>query len=159
MARYSETVRFPLVLAIPALVLLGCGGSKEVAKVPPAKPGEVELLSKPVATKGKMNSLSKHLELGGFRITEPKPGFVRIKFNVVNHSQADLGDLEMTVSLVPAGAKLDDPPLCTVKVKVPSVGPEDSKAVEVTTPTKLRVYELPDWQFIRAMFEVTSPAA
>ena len=117
-------------------------------------------MSKPVATgTGKVHPLAKNLELGGFRIGEPKPGFARLKFNVVNHSQADLGDLEMNVSLVAVGAKPDDPPLCVVKVKVPSLGPEESKAVEVTTPTKLRVYELPDWQYIRALFEITAPVA
>jgi uncharacterized lipoprotein NlpE involved in copper resistance len=161
MTRYPVTVRnlfLTAVLAV-ALILLGCGNSKEVAKVPAAGKGEVELMSKPVATgKGKVHPYAKHLELGGFRISEPKPGVVRIKFNVVNHSQADLGDLEMSVSLVAVGAKPEDPPLCVVKVKVPGVGPEESKAVEVTTPTKLRVYELPDWQFIRALFEITAPA-
>jgi hypothetical protein len=144
---------------VPALLLVGCSGSKEVSKAAAPKPGEVELLSKPVPTNGKIHTLAKHLELGGFRLAEPKPGTLRIKFNVVNHSQADLGDLEMTVSLVPAGAKPEDAPFCVVKVKVPSMGPEDSKAVEVTAPTKMRVYEMPDWQFIRAQFEITSPPA
>jgi hypothetical protein len=106
-----------------------------------------------------VHPLSKNLELGGFRISEPKPGTLRIKFNVVNHSLADLGDLEMNVSLAQAGAKQEDPPICVLKVKIPSLGPEESKAVEATTTTKLRVYELPDWQFIRAFFEITSPAA
>jgi hypothetical protein len=65
----------------------------------------------------------------------------------------------MKVSLVQFGSKPDDPPLCVLKVKVPGLGPEESKAVEATTETKLRVYELPDWQFIRAFFEITSPPA
>ena len=110
-------------------------------------------------TNGKIHPLAKHLELGGFRISEPKPGTLRVKFNVVNHSQADLGDLEMNVALMPAGSKPEDPPICTVKIKVPGLGPEESKAVEGTAPIKLRVYELPDWQFIRAGFEITAPPA
>ena len=117
----------------------------------------MELLSKPKPTNGKIHGYAKNLELGGFRISEPSPGTLRVKFNVVNHSLADLGDLEMNVSLAQAGAKPDDPPICILKVKVPSLGPEESKAVEATTTTKLRVYELPDWQFIRAFFEITAP--
>ena len=31
------------------------------------------------------------------------------------------------------------------------------KPVSVDVPTKLRVYELPDWQFLRADFDLTEP--
>ena len=121
--------------------------------------GELELISKPKATNGKVHPYAKNLELGGFRVSESKAGKLRVKFNVVNHSQADLGDIDMAVSLMPAGAKPEDAPICVVKVKVNGLGPEESKAVEATTETKLRVYELPDWQFIRALFEITAPAS
>jgi hypothetical protein len=159
MTRYSDIVRWQILLpVITLLTLVGCGGGQEVAKAPTAK-GELELLSKPLPTNGKIHPLAKNLELGGFRISEPKPGTLRVKFNVVNHSLADLGDIEMNVSLMAAGSKADDPPICVLKVKVPSLGPEESKAVEATTSIKLRVYELPDWQFIRAGFEITAPPA
>ena len=90
MTRYPKIVRWQI--SLPILTLLtsfGCGSSAEVAK-PPAAKGELELLSKPIPTNGKVHPLAKNLELGGFRITEPKPGTLRVKFNVVNHSQADL---------------------------------------------------------------------
>ena len=155
MTRYSDTVH-RLISVFPLLVLVGCGNSQEVAKAPVPK-GEIELLSKAKATNGKVHPYAKNLELGGFRIAETKPGVLRVKFNVVNHSQADLGDLDMLVSLALAGAKPEDPPICVLKVKVAGLGPEESKPVEATTATKLRVYELPDWQFIRALFEITAP--
>ena len=163
MTRYPDTVhrkislsvlRFFLILAF--LMLVGCGGSAEVAK-PTAAKGEIDLLSKPKATNGKVHPYAKNIELGGFRISEPKPGTLRVKFNVVNHSLADLGDLEMNVFMAQAGSKPEDPPICVLKVRVASLGPEESKSVEATTTTKLRVYELPDWQFIRAFFEITAP--
>lgn len=157
MTRYSDTVH-RLTFFFPLIFMFGCGGGQEVAKAPLTK-GEPELLSKAKATNGKIHGYAKNLELGGFRISEPKPGTLRVKFNVVNHSQADLGDIEMNVSLAEAGAKPEDPPICVLKVKISSLGPEESKAVEATTATKLRVYELPDWQFIRALFEITAPAA
>ena len=141
---------------LPLIFLVGCGSSQEVAK-PAITKGVIDLLSKPKATNGKIHPYSKNIELGGFRISEPKPGTLRVKFNVVNHSLADLGDLEMNVFMAQAGSKPEDPPICMLKVKVPSLGPEESKAVEATTTTKLRVYEVPDWQFIRAFFEITAP--
>jgi hypothetical protein len=159
MTRYPGTVRWQISLPlVPLVFLFGCSSGQEVAKAPSTK-GEPELFSKPIATNGKTHPLAKNIELGGFRISEPKPGTLRIKFNVVNHSLADLGDLEMNVSLAQAGSKPEDPPICVLKVKVPSLGPEESKAVEASTTTKLRVYELPDWQFIRAFYEITSPPA
>ena len=154
MTRYSDTVHRLLVL--PVLVLVGCSASQEVAKAPAAK-GELELISKPKATGGKVHPLAKNLELAGFRISEPKAGTLRVKFNVINHSQADLGDLDLVVALMPAGSNANDTPLCVVKVKVNGLGPEESKPVEATTETRLRVYELPDWQFIRAVFDITTP--
>ncbi len=157
MTRYPDTVHRSTFF-LPLIFLYGCGGGQEVAKAPVAK-GELELLSKAKATNGKIHAYAKNLELGGFRISEPQPGTLRVKFNVVNHSQADLGDIEMNVALAQAAAKPEDPPICVLKVKIASLGPEESKAVEATTATKLRVYELPDWQFIRALFEITAPTS
>jgi len=76
---------------------------------------------------------------------------------VVNHSEADIGDISLLVNLRPTTAKPEDPPLVTFEAKVPSLGPEDLKQVTVDVPTKLRAYELPDWQFLKADFQVTSP--
>jgi hypothetical protein len=42
-------------------------------------------------------------------------------------------------------------------VKVAGLGPGDVKDVSATVPSKLRVYELPDWQFLQSDFKVTSP--
>jgi hypothetical protein len=41
---------------------------------------------------------------------------------------------------------------------VPSLGPQEVKDISATALTKLRIYEMPDWQFIRAEVEITSPA-
>jgi hypothetical protein len=40
---------------------------------------------------------------------------------------------------------------------VDSLGPLQNKDVSVTVPTTMRVYELPDWQFLRGQFEITAP--
>jgi hypothetical protein len=83
---------------------------------------------------------------------------LKITFGVVNHSDADIGDLGLHVKLVTSAAKPEDPPIAEFDAKVPSLGPQENKDVSVIVPTKLRIYELPDWQFLRAQFEITSPA-
>ncbi len=112
----------------------------------------------PVSTaKPSKNPAAKYIELVGFRVNERGPGKLEIRFAVVNHSEADLGDLVLDVNLRTTNAKPDDPALCSFSAKVGAVGPEELKPVTVLVPTKLRVYELPDWQFLRADFQITEP--
>jgi hypothetical protein len=118
--------------------------------------------AKPAATAGartsqSSNPFAKYLELVGFRIIEKSPGHLEVRFGVVNHSEADLGDLKMDVRIGTTTAKPDDPPLIAFSTKVPSLGPSEMKQVSIDVPTKLRVYELPDWQFLRANFDLTQP--
>ena len=101
--------------------------------------------------------MAKYIELTGFRIDEKGPGKLEIRFAVVNHSEADLGNVSMTVNLRATTSKPNEPPLASFNARVDGLGPEDLKQVAVTVPTKLRVYELPDWQFLRSDFEVTEP--
>ena len=103
------------------------------------------------------NHVAKYLELVGFRINERKPGQLQIQFGLANHSEADIGDVKMIVNLGTTAAKLGDPPLITFPASVSKVGPSDLKDVTVDVPTKLRVYELPDWQFLKADFQITEP--
>jgi hypothetical protein len=80
-----------------------------------------------------------------------------VQFGVVNHSEADIGDLKLDISLRTSAAKPGEPPLITFPAKIPSLGPSELKQVTVEVPTKLRVYELPDWQFLRGDFQITEP--
>ena len=103
------------------------------------------------------NPIAKYVELTGFRITEKGPGKLDIRFAVVNHSEADIGTLGMTVNLRATTSKPEDPPLASFNARVEGLGPNDLKDVQVEVPTKLRVYELPDWQFLKSDFEITEP--
>ncbi len=100
--------------------------------------------------------MAKYLELVGFRLSEKGAGKLIVKFAVVNHSEADIGDLDMKIRLTTTAAKPDDPPILEFDAKAPQLGPLEMKEVTATGTTKLRIYELPDWQFIRANVEITS---
>jgi len=103
------------------------------------------------------NPLAKYIELVGFRINEKSAGKLEVQFGVVNHSEADVGDLKISVNLGTTAAKPGEPPLISFPAKVSSLGPSEMKNVSVEVPTKLRVYELPDWQFLKADFQITDP--
>ncbi len=106
----------------------------------------------------KKHPLAKYVELVGFRLSEAGGGKLRVKFVVVNQFGGGYWrDLGVRVRLMTSSSKPEDPPISEFDVKVPTLGPEEIKDVEATTPSKLRIYELPDWQFLKAEFEITSP--
>jgi len=104
------------------------------------------------------NPLDKYLELSGFRLSENGAGKLKVIFAATNHSTADLGDLTVKVRVVTNAFKQGDEPITEFEAKIPALGPQETKDVAATATTKLRLYELPDWQFLRADFDVTSPA-
>jgi ABC-type glycerol-3-phosphate transport system substrate-binding protein len=144
-------VRLTLVVLI-----LGLAGCSSPAPQATSKQGTVEVTG-PATTSSK-HPLAKYIELAGFRLTESKPGQLDVKFVAINHSEADLGDLELTIRLQTTAATPGDPPVAEFMAKVPSLGPLEIHDVSAKLTTKLRIYELPDWQFMRADFDITSPA-
>lgn len=96
--------------------------------------------------------LAKHLEISGIRLTEDNRQRAQIQFVVTNHSGADLPELKMDVGVL-SGNK----PAFEFPFTLPSLGPYESKDFSTLVKTQLRVYELPDWQFLRAEFKITSP--
>lgn len=94
------------------------------------------------------NPVFRHVELTGLRLTEEKRR-VFLQFVLVNHSAMDLGDLSSKVDLKSIKAGPADPPVGTFEFKT-SLGPYEAKNLKVPVDTKLRAYELPDWQFLRA---------
>lgn len=109
------------------------------------------------STAPKNNPAAKYLELVGFRIREKGAGKLEVAFGVVNHSEADLGELTLNVNIRTTTAKSGDEPVCSFTAKLPSLGPEELKEATALVPTKLRVYELPDWQYLRSDFTVLEP--
>lgn len=136
-----------------AILLAGCSSSSSSNKQTKAAP---EVPAHFTAS-NTSNPVAKYIELVGFRVTERSKGHLVVQFGVVNHSEADVGDVKMNVKLGTTAAKPGDPPLITFPAQVSRLGPSELKDVTVEVPIKLRVYELPDWQFLKADFEITEP--
>ena len=135
-------------------MLAGCSSPPAADTTQAKKTGPMEPTSAIPITK---HRFTKYVELVGFRMSEAGGGKLKIKFVVVNHSEADIGDLGVKVRLMSSSSKPEDPPIAEFEVKVPTLGPEEIQDVVATVPSKLRIYELPDWQFLKAEFEITSP--
>jgi hypothetical protein len=139
-----------------AAILLTLAGCSKPAPEATTKQGTIEITG-PATTISK-HPLAKYIELAGFRLTESKPGQLEVKFVAVNHSEAELGDLKLNIQLRTTAAKPDDPPVAQFQAMVPALRPLEISDVSAKVNTKLRIYELPDWQFLHAEFEITSPA-
>ena len=82
---------------------------------------------------------------------------VEVHFLVVNHSAAEVQDLAGNVTLQARTSKQDEASIGTFSFKVPSLGPYESKEMMGLLNTKLKVYELPDWQNLDQRVQITSP--
>lgn len=125
------------------------------AAAPPTK-----LEAPPVAraaAPSKPHPLARYIEITGLRLSEDARQKASIQFLVVNHSTADLSGLAANVRLVAVSEKGERTPVGTFSFRLASLGPNESRELQAPLTTNLRVYELPDWQFLRAEFELTSP--
>lgn len=149
-----SSILMRLSVLVVAVCLVGCSSSPSAAdkqtKTAPSVPSHFTATNT-------SNPIAKYIELVGFRVTEKGAGHLVVQFGVVNHSEADVGDVKMTVHLTTTAAKPGDPPLITFPAQVSRLGPNELKDVMVEVPTKLRVYELPDWQFLKADCEIDEP--
>jgi hypothetical protein len=138
-----------LVAAVLIIVGLTVVMWKDSGHAAPAQPtaAALETPATPAAA-SQTNPAFRNVELTGLRLTEDPKQKPFVQVVVVNHSAADLGDLDAKVNLK-AVAKQQQEPVGSFALKT-SLGPYESKEVKAPLDTKLRVYELPDWQFLRA---------
>ncbi len=143
--------------------LLGAAGywgyrSLKPASASPAPRVKLEPPAPSTPAPAKPHPLARHIEITGLRLSEDARQKPSVQFLVVNHSGADLGELAAEVKLVAVSEKGERETVGTFSFKVPSLGPYASRELKVPLSTQLRVYELPDWQFLKAEFQITSPA-
>jgi hypothetical protein len=95
--------------------------------------------------------------VSGIRFVETPKHQTEARFVVVNHSGADITDLAGTVNIWGRTAKSEEEAAGNFSFKMPSLKPYESKEAVAPLSTKLKVYELPDWQNLSAEVQITSP--
>jgi hypothetical protein len=93
--------------------------------------------------------LLRNIEITGLRLTEDNAHKAFVQFVAINHSGADFGEISAKVEVKALTSKGGSDPVGTFSFKA-NLGPYESKDLKVPFETKLRVYELPDWQYLRA---------
>lgn len=97
---------------------------------------------------------AKHIEIVGVRILETADKKPLVRFAVINHSPAELSGLELRITF---SSTSQTTPIAVVDAKVGSIAAYGIKDMESPLSTSLRIYELPDWQFVRTAIEITAP--
>jgi hypothetical protein len=104
------------------------------------------------APTGPVSPLGKLIEVTGFRIVVDADKKSEVQYLVVNHSDADISDVNIFITL--RSVKTGQPPVCRFSFKVPSLAPFESK--EMSSPIeKTRTVSLPDWQDLRADVQIS----
>ncbi len=111
----------------------------------------------PTSATGKPNPMQKFVEVTGVRLFQDAKKGVAAKFLIVNHSDAEVNDLGGTVAIRARTMKSGEEPVGTFKFMIKSLGANDAKEATAPVDTKLKVYELPDWQLVEAQVQITSP--
>jgi hypothetical protein len=143
-----------------ALLLLGGGVYYFMGRPAATNPAEKAGVENPAdASRQKVsNPLQKYVEVVGLRIMEQNRKPV-VRFLVVNHSSADITDLQANVSLWASTSRSEEDSIGSFSFSAPSIGANDSKELTAPLKTRLKTYELPDWQNATAEIQITSPAA
>jgi len=145
-----------LFLAVGAALFFGIKRFSGSGEASASTSSPLEAKSAPAASK-KTNTLQKYVEVVGMRLTESSGKKPEIHFLIVNHSGAEIADLAADVNLWARTAKSDEEAVGTFSFKLASLGAYESKDLTVPLNTKLKVYELPDWQNLTAELQITSP--
>lgn len=108
-------------------------------------------------SQGKPSPFQKYVEVSGIRFVESPQHAVEARFLVINHSDADLADLAGTVNIWGRTAKAEEEAAGSFSFKIAALEPNQSKEVVAPLTTKLKPYELPDWQNLVTQVQITSP--
>ena len=82
-----------------------------------------------------------------------------VKFVVTNHSGAEITDLGGNVTVWGRTQKSEEEAAGTFSFASAHLSPYESKEMSAPLTTKLKLYELPDWQNVSTDIQITSPAA
>jgi len=111
----------------------------------------------PAKSQAKPNPLQKYVEVSGIRFVETPKHENEARFVVINHSGADITDLAATVNIWGRTAKSEEEAAGSFSFRLASLRPYESKEAVAPLTTKLKAYELPDWQNVSTEVQITSP--
>jgi hypothetical protein len=103
------------------------------------------------------NAYQKYIEIGGVRFVEDaKKKTTQVRFVLVNHSNADILGLGGNVTVWGRTRNSEEDAAGTFTFTT-DLKAYESKDMTVPLTTKLKIYELPDWQNVSTDVQITAP--
>jgi hypothetical protein len=122
-------------------------------------PAPTAAVENPAAKPGaKVNALQKYIEVSGVRFVLDAKKKTQARFVLINHSEATIDGLTGNVTIWGRTKKSEEDARGSFTFNT-NIGPFESKELTVPMNTKLKIYELPDWQNITADVQITAPGA
>ncbi len=106
------------------------------------------------ASQASAHPFAKYIEVTGVRLMEKPDKTLAARFVVVNHAPAELSGFRLRVTLEASNAAPGEAVIAVVDAAPGALPANGIREVEAPLTTHLKVYELPDWQFIRARAEI-----
>jgi hypothetical protein len=97
---------------------------------------------------------AKYMEVTGVRLLEGQDKKLKTRFVVVNHAPVEVRGFRLRITLEAANAAPGDAVIAVVEAAPGAIPAYGVKDMEAPLVTPLKVYELPDWQFVRARVEI-----
>lgn len=101
--------------------------------------------------------LQRYIEVAGVRFVLNARKNTEARFLVINHSDAEITDLAGNVIIWGKMVKAGEESVGTIPFKVHTLAPNDAKEVSAPLSSKLKIYELPDWQNVVTELRITAP--
>jgi hypothetical protein len=140
-----------------AFVGLGAGIYWLVGYMHAPKPSTT--VESPAAKPGtRTHPLQKYIEVSGVRFVENGKKQPEVRFLVTNHSPAEIDGLTANVTLWGRTQKSEEEAAGTFDFKA-DLKPWESKDLSTKLTSKLKIYELPDWQNVSTDVQITAPGA
>ncbi|HTX38911.1 MAG TPA: hypothetical protein VME43_27995 [Bryobacteraceae bacterium] len=102
------------------------------------------------------NVWQKYIEVSGIRFIENGKKEPVVKFILTNHAGEEAEGLAGNVTLWGRTRKSEEDAAGTFSFKT-DVPANSTKELEAPLTTKLKLYELPDWQYVSADLQITAP--
>ena len=120
-------------------------------------PAPTSSVESPAAKPGsKTSPVQKYIEISGVRFTTDPKKKTMIQFLLVNHSTAEINGLAGNVTVWGSTKKSEEDAQGSFSFTT-NLGPMESKELTVPFTTKLKIYELADWQNITTDVQITAP--
>jgi hypothetical protein len=139
-------------------IIFGIYSLLQTGKTAGSGPTPVTTVESPAAKPGaKPNPLQKQIEITGVRFSQDAKKKTLVTFVIINHSQAEISGLAGNVTIWGSTKKSEEDAQGTFSFTT-DLAPFQSKEISAPLNSKLKIYELADWQNITTDIQITAPA-